>query len=220
MDAASIESHYPTVIHSLVGRLSAANSLLIQIDEDKENLQNWLRLDSVALQVRKVCELIVLGSTLAHLQEGTELDPKHWHPKDAFKELERFNQYPLPIPLQLYISVDEHGAMQFVPAMKPIPLSALNRVYGQCANILHVPSAQKVLEEKVVPFEWDKYRSWVDGFVRVIRSHALLLPSIQSLIVCQWSGVWGESPEITMATGNGEAVLNAGNLAAFDLLNA
>ncbi|MDZ4307682.1 hypothetical protein [Allopontixanthobacter sp.] len=220
MDAASIEAHYPTVMHSLIGRLSAASSLLTQIDENKEHRENWLRLDSVALQVRKVCELIVLGSTLAHLQEGTELDPKHWHPKDAFKELEKFNQHPLPMPLQLYISVDEHGAKQFVPAMKPIPLLALNRVYGQCANILHVPSAQKVLEEQVVPFEWAKYRSWVDDLVRVTRSHALLLPSIQSLIVCRWSGVCGEDPEITMASGIGEAVLDAENLADFDLLSA
>lgn len=220
MEAAWIESHYPTVMHSRIGRLSAASSLLTQIDENKEHGENWLRLDSVALQVRKVCELIVLGSTLAHLQEGTELDPKHWHPKDAFKELEKFNQYPLPMPLQLYISVDEHGAKQFVPAMKPIPLSALDRVYGQCANILHVPSAQKVLEEKVVPFEWPKYRSWVDGLLRVTRSHALLLPTIQSLIVCRWSGVWDEDPEITMASGIGEAILNAENLADFNLLNA
>ncbi|WP_421989707.1 hypothetical protein [Qipengyuania sp.] len=154
------------------------------------------------------------------MQEGTELDPKHWHPKDAFKEIEKFNENPLPIPLQLFVSVGADGEKQFVPAMKPMTLGALNRVYGQCANILHVPSAQKVLEDKIVPFEWQKYRSWVDDFIRLMRAHALLLPAVQSVIICQWSGAAGAQPQIILAEGVGEAVLNPDGLGEFSLLTS
>ncbi len=220
MDAASVKSHYPTVINSIKTRLIAADRQLNFINENQDDGDNWFRLDAVALQVRKVCELMVLGSTLAHLQEGTELDPKHWRPKDAFNEIGKFNAYPLPIPLQLYFSVDDEGSKQLTPAMKPMPLSSLSKVYGQCGNLLHVPSAKRVLDENVAPFEWDKFRAWVNDLIRLVRGHALLLPAIQTIIVCRWSGVPDEVPQIILAEGDGEAVLNVSNLKDFDLLSA
>jgi len=218
MDAKTIRSHYPTVINSISFRLRVADRLLDQIYENRESEESWIHADSVALQVRKVCELFLLGSTLAHLEEGTGLDPKHWHPSDAFRELQKFNDYPLPFPIRYQLSVAEDGSKQFVPEMKPMTYTALGRVYGYCGNLLHVPSASKFLDEKVHAFDWDKFKGWVGDFTRITRAHVLLLPKIESLIVCRWSGQEGEAPEIIVAEGVGEAALQADGLKDFDLL--
>jgi hypothetical protein len=190
------------------------------MEEQPEHEENWLRLDTAALQVRKVCELLLLGSTLAHLQEGSELDPKKWHPKDAFAELHKFNPNPLPLPLMPAIQMHADGTKQFIPASKPMPISVLSAVYGQCGDILHVPTAMKVLEEKVTPFNWNKYRGWVDGFSQLLAGHLLLLPNITRVLICTWSGQAGISPSISLAEGSGEAILNDAELADFMLLVA
>jgi hypothetical protein len=220
MDGATIEAHYPTVANSIIFRLRVADQLLDQINENRDAEDSWVHADSVALQVRKVCELILLGSTLAHLQDGAALDPKHWRPKDAFMEIAKVNGNPLPLPLHPYSSVAENGSKQFVPSMKPMTYAALTRVYGLCGDLLHVPSAEKVLNEKVTPFDWDRFKAWVIDLKMLMRGHALLLPSIESLIVCSWSGLPDHEPEIILAEGVGGAFLNPDGLKDFDLLAA
>lgn len=217
MDANSIESHYPTVMGSISGRLLATDVLLELIKAEPREPQNWLRLDCVALQVRKICELFLLGSTLAHLQEGSALDPKKWRPSDTFKEIEKFNEYALPLPLEPDLKILPHSK-QFVPGSKPMPFSVLASVYRQCSNILHVPSAHKVLQEKVHPFEWEKFRGWVTGFTQILKGHLLLLPEIKQVVVCTWTGKVGEPPHIFLLGGAGEAVLNTDALAEFSLV--
>lgn len=217
---AFVEHHYPTVMNSIAGRLLASHQLLCLMEEQPKHECNWLRLDSVALQVRKVCELFLLGSTLAHLQEGSELDPKKWQPKDAFAELHKFNPNPLPLPLSTTLRVLPHGSKQFVPASKPIPIAVLTAVYGQCGNILHVPTASKILDEKVAPFDWNKYRRWVDGFSQLLAAHLLLLPNIKRVLICNWSGKAGDDPQISLAEGMGEAIFDDKELANFTLLVA
>ena len=217
---AFIEHHYPTVMSSIAGRLLASHKMLCLMEEQPEHEENWLRLDAVALQVRKVCELFLLGSTLAHLQEVSDLDPRKCHPKDAFAELHKFNPNPLPLPLKPEIQILADGTKQFVPASKPMPIRVLSAVYGQCGDILHVPTASKVLEEKVTPFNWNKYRGWVDGFNQLLASHLLLLPDIRRVLICTWSGQAGNRPSISLAEGSGEAILNDKELAEFTLLLA
>lgn len=213
------EHHYPTVMGTLIYRLAASDCLLDLIQSNPDDQENWVRIDSVALQVRKACELFLLGSTLAHLQDGSELDPKHWHPKDAFNEIKKFNEYPLPLPLEPDLRiVGQHR--QFVPASKPMPFSVLSSIYGQCSNILHVPTAYKVLEEKVPHFDWNKYRGWVDGFIRLVRGHLLLLPDIKKVLVFTWSGDANDAPHSFVMEGDGAAILEADGLSEFDFLVA
>ena len=71
-------SNYPTVMQSIRGRLVAANESLSQIEQNREALDNWKHLDFIVLQVRKTCELIMLASSLAHLDEGeTQINAKN-----------------------------------------------------------------------------------------------------------------------------------------------
>lgn len=212
-----IESLYPTVVGTLIYRLAAADTLLDLIGENRDDQENWVRIDTVALQVRKTCELFLLASTLAHFADGSDLDPKHWHPKDTFREIKKFNEHPLPLPLEPELKVIG-DVKQFVPASQPLPFAVLSSIYGQCGNILHVPAAAKVLEEKVPSFEWDKYRGWVDGFLQLLKGHLLLLPEIKRVLVCTWTGNPQEAPHSFLLEGDGEAILKTEGLKEFDLL--
>lgn len=216
---AFVEHHYPTVMSSIAGRLLASHKMLCLMGDEPHDQENWLRVDAVALQVRKVCELFLLGSTLAHLHEGSTLDPKKWRPKEAFAELSKFNPNPLPLPLDPKVQVRADGIKQMLPASKPMPLGVLSAIYGQCGDILHVPSALKVLDEKVTPFDWTKYRRWVDGFSQLLSSHLLLLPDIRRVLLCTWSGLAGNEPHIALAEGSGEAILLDEALADFSLIS-
>lgn len=216
----SVASHYPTVMGSIAGRLLASHRMLCMMESSPEHDDNWLRLDAVALQVRKVCELFLLGSTLAHLQDGIQLDPKKWRPKEAFAELSKFNPNSLPLPLKAEAETSSDGTKQLVPASKPMPFKVLSAIYGQCSDILHVPSASKVLEEKVTPFVWNRYRHWVNGFARLLASHLLLMPNIHRVLICTWEGKAGDAPSIVLAEGEGEAILNDADLPDFTLVAA
>ena len=99
-----------------------------------------------------------------------------------------------------------------------MPIKVLSAIYGQCGDILHVPSASKVLEEKVTPFDWVKYRGWVDGFGQLLANHLLLLPNIKRVLVRTWSCKGGDEPICQLAEGDGEAVLNDETLPDFALL--
>ena len=214
-----LESLYPTVMNTLVYRLASSDLLLNLIREDRDNQDNWVRIDSVALQVRKACELFLLGSTLTHFADGAGIDLSHWHPKDTFREIQRYNVHPLPLPLEPEFRI--YGeTKQLVPASKSLPFATLASIYGQCGNILHVPTAAKVLDEKVPSFDWDKYRSWVDGFTSLLKGHVLLLPQIKRVLVCTWTGNPHESPHSFLLEGDGEAILQTDGLREFDLLVA
>jgi hypothetical protein len=217
MEMGHIESHYPTVMSTLIYRLATSDSLLNLIAEDRDDQENWVRIDTIALQVRKACELLLLGSTLAHFADGNGIDLTHWHPKDSFREISKFNDYPLQLPLEPELKIVDN-VKQFVPASKPIPYAVLSSIYGQCGNILHVPTASKVLEEKVPSFQWEKYRSWVDGFTQLLRGHLLLLPEIKTVLVFTWSGNPQEAPHSFLMAGAGEAILQTDGLREFDLL--
>ena len=198
-------------------RLLVCEAKLIEIRTNPNKIETIVDIDCVALQVRKICELILLAATLAHVEDGFNLDKKHWHPKDAFRELKKFNAFPLPLPLENAVNF-VGGSKQLAPASKPMPFRTLASIYGQCGNIIHVPSAEKILAETIPPFDFAKYKQWVDGFHRLVGGHILLLPEIRKVLVCTWTGRATDPPQGSLEEGDGEAILQLAGLKDFDLL--
>ena len=210
-------SNYPTVMQSIRGRLVAANESLSQIEQNREALDNWKHLDFIVLQVRKTCELIMLASSLAHLDEGeTQINAKKWRPRDSFAELAKVNENPMPVPIRPQWSVQMDGSKQAVPLSKPLPFDTLSAIYGHCGDLLHVPSAAKVLGETITPFDVRKFTGWVNGLAELMSAHILMLPYIKKVIVCRWLGS-DDDLEMIMIEGDGEAVFDVKNLPDFGL---
>lgn len=216
-----LDSEYPRVTRSIAERLVASSTAMDAIEKSPESSDNWMHLDFVTLQVRKVCELLLLGSSLAHLREGNaELDPRKWRPKDAFAQLNKLSQHALPIPLSPMINQHPSGAKQILPASKPLPYSVLSEIYGHCGDLLHVPSAEKVLSERITPFDCSKFRRWVDGFTRLMSGHVVMLPTLDRIILCTWSAQPNEEPNVYLLEGAGPSTVDVDGLPEFDLITS
>ena len=211
------ETHYISVMNSIDNALIAADIWLSQMECDSEILSHAPLMSSVALQIRMICEFFILASTLAHLEDGADINVNLWKPKDAFREIEKYNLWPLPMPIEREYKVVA-GRKQITPLSKPMPFDLLNSIHGQCGNFVHVPSADKILNEKIQPFIWNLFRNWVDGFKIILKGHILLLPNIKRILVF-W-GVDGvdERPTCILLEGDGEAIFSFENLNNFTLI--
>lgn len=212
------ESQYPNVIQSIGGRLLACNESLIVLEKKRESPDNWKHLDFVALQMRKVCELFMLASTLAHLNEGqVKLNAKQWQPQNAFLKLNEVNDYPMPIPIRPQLNVRLDQTTPISPISKPLPIELLSAIHGQCSAFLHAPSAAKVLSETITPFDVRKFRGWVDGYTALLSAHLLMLPDSKKLLVCLWNSPSSE-PQVSLLEGNTKVHINFKFLPDFSML--
>ena len=59
---------------------------------------------------------------------------------------------------------------------------------------------------------------WVNGFILLLKGHVLLLPEIERVLVCTWTGKTGEAPHILMLGAEGGAVLVTDGLENFSLI--
>jgi hypothetical protein len=215
--ADDLEVAYPSVAVEIARRLLVCKKALANLSAVPASDDGWIAADLVTLQVRKICEMLLLGSSLAHLFGGnTNFDSRKWRPKDAFGELEKINKHPLPAPIELAFYSMPTGERQIRPASKPMPFSLLSAIYGHCGSLLHVPSAEKVLKGKIPPFDIGRFNQWVFGFKRLMSGHVLLLPELEKILL--WTGKGDDKPGIYLMEANGPSIFDTTELPDFDLL--
>jgi len=213
-----IESAYPSVMEYISQRISAAENAIDEVVCNPGHQNSWISCELATIQIRMICELIMLGSVLAHIQSGEELDDRKWRPKEAFGELDRVNSHPLPIPVELIYDANGPGAHQANPVSKPLPLNAISKIYGICGDLLHIPTARRVMEAKRPSYDLDQLQRWLTGLKRIIVGHALMLPERRRVLLCTWSGLAGEVPKCVLLDAMGESTFDLSKLAEFDLL--
>jgi len=214
-----LESKYPPVMEDMARRLVAAELSLAEIAADPENPYVWVCCEIVVLQLRKMCELLLLGSTLAHAFEGgLDLSLKKWRPKDAFGQLEKVSEHPLP--MHVTVDLDKHGPGQhhLTPVSQPLTYEALGYVYGTCGDLLHVPTGAQVLKGKLPSFDVDLLRRWVAGFKQITCNHVLMLPKREKILFCRWSGEKGAPPSLVLMEAKGPSTMKLDDYPPFDLL--
>lgn len=215
-----LEMAYPSVAMEITKRLLVCEEALTSLSAEPSRDDAWISADLVTLQIRKICEMLLLGSSLAHLFGGFDnFDLKNWHPKDAFAELGKINEHPLPVPIVLPFHTLPTGERQIIPSSKPMPFSLLSSVYGRCGDLLHVPTAEKVLKGKVSPFDIGRFIKWVSGLKRLMSGHVLLLPEMQKILLCLWKGSRSEEPNIYLMEADGPSTFDIAKLPDFDLFN-
>lgn len=220
-NAAALQSEYPSVMENAVSRLLAAEHCHEELIANPMHPDSWKNCDFVALQVRKLCELMLLGSTLAHWREGTaEINPKKWRPKEAFGELSQLSNHPLQVPVAIHPHSSGTGQHHAEPLSTGMPFNTLNTIYGLCGDLLHIPSAKKVAAGAIPAFDAALFKSWIDGFRRLLQGHALLLPAIERILLCRWSGSPTEVPEVFLLIALGPSTLDLSHYPEFNLLQA
>ena len=212
-----VDSKYPVVMDHAVERVLAAAESLDELNDNPDHPSAWKNCDFVALQVRKLCELFLLGSSLAHVEDGhDQFDLKEWHPDKAFKQLQQLNDNPMAIPMRM--ATLEGGERQLQPVSMHLPNDVLGTIYGRCGDLLHIPSAHRILKGKVGEFDIQLFASWIRGFHRLLECHAILVPQIQTVYLCIWSGKSGEKVQCNRLAALGPSTFSTDGLPQFDLL--
>lgn len=219
MKGQDLEIAYPSVVMEIARRLLFCENALIRLTAEPAHEEAWIAADLVALQVRKICEMLLLGSSLAHLFGGNDnFDQRKWRPREAFNELEKINRHPLPAPIDLKVYPMPGGIKQIRPLSKPMPFELLSLIYGHCGNLMHVPSADKVLKNQVPRFDVSQFGRWVTGLKRLMAGHVLLLPEMEKILLCIWAGEADKNPDIYLMESAGPAAFETSSLPDFDLL--
>jgi hypothetical protein len=173
----ALQSAYVAVAEKLAERICVAEDALRQVVNKPANPLNWVGCEVATMQIRLVCELLLLGSTVAHLKEGQQtLSEKKWRPKDAFFQLDKISEHPLPIPIKVELNKNGEGQHHVDPISKPVPFDALAEIYGRCGDLLHVPTAKQAFDGKLPEFDVELLTRWIEGFKKLVCAHVLMLP--------------------------------------------
>lgn len=221
MSAEQARAEYAVVMQQMVDRIGAAALSLEELISNPEHPRGWSNCDFIAVQNRKLCELLALGASLAHLRATeTEFNAGNWRPSDVIRALEGVNPYPLPFPVQIELNKNGVGQHHIKPTSRPVHSGVITGIYGRCGDLLHVPSARRVIQGRLGAFEVERFQQWLVGWKSLLMGHVLLLPEIENIMLCQWSGQFDDRPNCFFLGGEGPAVFNADDLSEFVLLTA
>jgi len=215
----AVESLYLPVLEAIVARLSVTGGALDHIEQNWADGSAYQACELVTLNLRLVCELILLGSVAAHVHDaGLSLSDTKWRPKDAFAELAKVNEHPLPFPIALHLNKNGIGQHHADPVSQPISYVALSRVYGVCSDLLHAPTLRSVVDGRLPSFDVAQLRQWHTGFMEIMKAHALMLPERKIILLCCWSGKADEKPMSFKLNAMGPSSLDIAALPEFSLL--
>jgi hypothetical protein len=207
------------VIEAIALRLIAAENALDEVACNPAHSNSFISCELAVLQIRLICELILLGSTLAHQNEGGKvLDDRKWRPKHAFGELQKLNDHPLPFPVKIYADKNGSGSHHADPVSKALPYEILSQIYGLCGDLLHAPSARQVVKANIPSFDISLLQRWLAGIKQLIVGHALMLPERKKILLCSWSGIADQKPSCFVLDAEGPSTLDVDGLPDFNLL--
>lgn len=212
----STVENYATFISEIFRRLDSISLSLEEIRDDPHHPDNWKNCDFCWFQFRKICEYLALSIALAHHEDTGLDDLSKWRPKELLAQAASLSGHPTQMPLAASGSATS-TALQFLPLTKPINPAEISRIYGHCSELLHVGPLDRILRNKMPSYDILIAEQWLAGFNRLLRNHALLLPKIQNVLICQSDS---GSSEFFQLEGEGEAIFNAGDLPEFDLMTA
>jgi len=127
---------YIDIMEQIKRRIDAINVCA----EGRTGLLGPPRVESAALQLRMVLELIALASLAANkelFEQQSLRFEKHWHPADIIKDLEGLNPKFYPTPIRMG-EPDSNGVKRHVALTEGyLTKNELVEAHGRCGNILH-----------------------------------------------------------------------------------
>lgn len=106
-------------------------------------MPDFVRIESMVLQLRKILELVAFGSLVANIDQYRNLRDKYahdWRAELILADIERLNPHLYPQPVEQTKSTQEAvDHVRFVPEADDsyVRRSDFSKVYGKCAALLH-----------------------------------------------------------------------------------
>lgn len=214
-----VQSSYSVAIKAIAMRLLAAEKTLDELVKNPDDPFALQGCELAVLQIRIVCELLMLGCQMAHLEDaGAEIANNKWRPVDAYAQLRDLSEHPLPMPVSVEYHKHGEGRHHIEPLAKPIPFAAISRLYGVCGDFLHAPTIKKVLSDKIPEFDVGLLRRWLAELKQLIGAHALMLPGRNIIFLSLWEGTFEHEPELYRLDTAGESAFDLSKYPDCELL--
>jgi len=162
----------------LMAEIKARSNLIMHVGEGRVGaLPTGPRVEFVYLQLRKIIELIAMGSLLAnassfaHIQSKIE---KYWNAKDLLNDIQTLNPDFYPRPIIQKASTEPGVKMQWLDRRDDfLTKERFITLYDKCGSILHVrnpfvPEQDFGKFEKAAP----KWYLWI---VNLLNAHIIRL---------------------------------------------
>jgi len=215
-----VPSSYSVAIKTIAMRILAAEKVMNELVENPEDPFALQRCELAVLQIRLVCELLMLGCQMAHLEDaGAEIANNKWRPVDAYAQLKDLSEHPLPMPVAIEYNKNGMGQHHIKPLSKPIPFAAISRLYGVCGDLLHAPTIKKVLSGKLPEFDVGLLRHWLGELRQLIGAHALMLPERKIVFLSIWDGSFENEPQLFRLDAAGESTFDLASYPDCELLS-
>jgi len=196
-------------------RLRSVSEILGQLMANPQDEFAWLRCELAWFQIRKICEYLAIAIVFAHsVETGAIADLGKWKPKDLLAQVSKLSGHPTPVPVAQFFGKGENGEKQIIPLTKPIRAELISEIYGRCSEILHVGTLERMLADKMPPFDLGQLQSWVRGLQNLLDNHVVLLPKIEKVLV--W--MREQNPRLFVLGSDG-AVFDTDRLPEFDFWN-
>lgn len=150
--------------------------------------------ECLALQIRKILELIALASLVANREVYARIHrnfAEHWRAKDILKEIEKVNPDYYPVPTKQIPMGIEDGVSRF--QLLDIEGGFLTkddfvRLYDMCSDLLHAhnPFSARARHDAEV-FRRDCVE-WMNRIIRLLNHHNMHLAGGRTQIIALMSG--------------------------------
>jgi hypothetical protein len=138
---------------------------------------NATNLESICLQVRKILELIALGSMIVNKEEFRKYHRDfhaYWHGGRILKNLHKINPNFYPKPVIEVLSSHPKIKFELIKVESGfLTESDFVKIYEKCGKILH---AENPFGTKIDYFWYEKQIiNWMDKIVRLLNIHTITL---------------------------------------------
>ncbi|MCW3787260.1 hypothetical protein [Plebeiibacterium sediminum] len=158
-------------------------------------------IELIALQFRKIIELIALSSLVANKKEYAAMRSKFredWNARLIFQDLERVNPEFYPKPSKQIEKVNSEGVKYF--EFEPIEAGYLSKkeaikIYEKCGGVLHAENPFR--ESKDIMQLQKQFPFWIKKIMTLMNHHSIILAN-KNMVVGLMKGKNDGLPHVTL----------------------
>lgn len=191
---------YQEMMHEIARRLEVISCL---VAEDCSTGYNTTDIEAIALNFRKIAELVVYANLIGHEEEHDIRYPKSrydWRIERIVERIKSINpQYYPQALLEVIMEDDETSLYDTVEPLPPgawMDESGLLAMYNECSDLIHT---QNPFSKKADYFAYlAKFDTWAKGLIGLLSYHIVHLADGKDSIWCIMSPDGGDVPSVRL----------------------
>jgi hypothetical protein len=165
-------AQYNALMAEVKARLQWLQMKIASVQLETNKAHRFIDGESCILQIRYICELIALSSTLTHHSLGLNKDLlKEYHAEKVLRRLSKLN--PEFYPKRFTTRNNGKPPLTFVLLEDTLSRDGLVKIYNECGKMLHRGIGKDILVNKMRVYELDTIASWARSIGHQVSNHVI-----------------------------------------------